>query len=182
MLSSVANFQVDIADLESYTWKAEGDLVQLNVHTSPSATTTVSNYEHFKQDDNINDLWSYNFAYALFAFDDEKQDYASIRKEVIKHRKLIGRNESIVRVNITDFQRIQSPMRLILTDMTNYISNQPLLSLNLVLNDGSEQMMRIPAVFAVSKSGVPNHRQIDMPLPNVTSFAIEFNLKAMLPQ
>ena len=195
LYSAAAEFQENnITDMESYIWNANGDFTHQDKIKYNTQIQYPNNYdcsrhqmgmERFENSsENLSDLYTYNFAYALFAFNEDTQDFESIRKEVIKHRRLLGKNEKIVRINISDFQRMYSPMRLIITDMTNYIGPQPLLSLNLVLNEdqGPDKKLRLPVVFAVENTSVPKNRQVDMPLPNVTSLSIEFNLKDMLPQ
>lgn len=143
--------------LEQCMWSAEGVIEHF---TSPA------------------DTFQYTITYALYAFDEARGDFQSIRKGVVNNHALDGPT-MMTRLNISDFQRLGSTMRLTITDMTTYIPRQPLLSMDVVLNEGAADAMRLPAPFSITRSAVPVNRQMDMPLPNVRSMALEMNVKEM---
>lgn len=166
--------------LEACMWQADGDLVE--GFTEPASASASA--PRLSKPVNAGTTFKYSFTYALFAYDTDRRDYKSLRMDAVRDVPLSG-DQKIVKINISDFERMYSPMRLILTDTTSYLPEQPKLSLSLVLNEskrdqtlGREQ--RIPAVFAVKHTAVPQNRQIDMPLPSLVSLTIEFNLNDML--
>jgi hypothetical protein len=158
-------FATKVENLELCVWSASGDL-----------------YEHFEALKEPE--YEYSFTYALFVFNEDKNDYVLLRNGFIDKRKTMEKTKTNVmaKISVKDFQRIMSPMRIIITDMTNYISAQPLLSLDLVLNEdvSGGKPVRISAPFNVDYTEVPKNRQIDMPLPGVATLSIEFNLKEMV--
>ena len=67
-------------------------------------------------------------------------------------------------------------MKMIVTDLTAYQDNQPLLSITVVVNDGAST---IPLRFVEAEAENMLNRQIEVPLNGVERIGMIFNLKDM---
>jgi hypothetical protein len=122
----------------------------------------------------------YSFAYTLTFYDMEKHKHIVINRGVLTDFRSDGKTE-IKRINITERAMRAIPLRLLLTDMSDYGAGQPLLALYIIVYPlGGGPSIRMPAVFKTGAETLEvKNRQIDMPMPPMESLTLEFDLRAM---
>lgn len=122
----------------------------------------------------------YSLAYTLTLYDTENNMNRVVTRNVLTDFRSDGKTE-IKRINLTDRAMRAIPLRLLLTDMSDYGAGQPLLALYInVYPLGGGPSMRMPAVFKTGHANAEvKNRQIDMPLPPLESLTLEFDLRAM---
>ena len=144
-------------------WSATGDLL-----------------EHFENSNLLKpDLFKYTFTYTLYS-EDESGDVIVIDRKTIFERIAPGNTHKITKMNVTNYNQLNKPMRLIINDQTTYAPRQPLLALLIVLNeDDPNRFIRLPTQFKTPISQTPANRQVDMILPVVASMSLDFDLGKM---
>jgi hypothetical protein len=147
----------------SLLWKTNGELIE--TFTSPSILQR--------------DAFKYSFTYTLYA-ENTDGDVIVIDRKALKEVVAPKNSHKITRMHVTHYGQLNSPMRLILNDQTNYVPGQPLLALSLLLNeDDPNRVVRMPAQFRTYSSNTPDNRQIQMILPVVSSLGFEFDYRVM---
>lgn len=158
-------------------WMATGEYVS-NVPKTSTYDPRADVLEEFTQSE---DPFLYTFSYALYAYDPETNELNLVDQSIVKDRVVPGNNSTAVKLNVREYRYSNvSPMRLILSDMTNYVPRQPLLKMFLVVNeDDLSRRVRMPAVFDAQWSELPKNRQLDMQMPPFETLKIEYDLKGM---
>lgn len=122
--------------------------------------------------------YHYSLAYVLTYYDEAQGVNRVIARETIPDFTRDAKTE-IKRINITEHAHKTVPMRLLLTDLTDYGAGQPLLALFLAIDPtGGGPTIRMPAVFrAGNDTSLVKNRQMDIPLPPLNALTLEFDTR-----
>lgn len=122
----------------------------------------------------------YSFIFLLYVFDPDKDDFALVTRRTITNRSALQAPNSLINARVSDYSRSTSPMKMYVSDTTNYVPGQPLLELLAVLElQTGTTSPPIPLSFKTGRTRVSDHRQIMMPLPPLIGMTISFNLDAL---
>jgi hypothetical protein len=134
----------------------------------------------------INGIPNYTYSIHFTLFNNENNSIglelntSFVLENTVLNKQLNG-NSTIIKRNVPNLSTHKTPFILYITDLTNYVTGQPILELYLYTSVHPLKENRIPLSFKVKKSLVDKHRRIDMPLPPLTDIHLAFNLDKMVP-